>query len=91
MIYIVTSPIWLCPVLLLLFGAWAKTGWKAIALPALVIDVWLNYTTSVLLWGFPHADEWTISKRLARQRHEYKSAAWLADLLNRIKPGHVKP
>lgn len=91
MIYFVTSPVWLCPVLFLLYCAWAKTGLKAIALPALAIDVWLNYTTAILLWGFPQTGEWTISKRLARQRHEYKSASWLADLLNRIKPGHVKP
>ena len=75
------------PALLVLFWMWARHESKVIALPALVIDVMLNYTTASVLWGWPRRGEWTISKRLSRRASKWERR--LADLLNRIKPGHI--
>ena len=81
------------PLLAVLFFLWARTGSKAIALPALVVDVLLNFTTASVIWGRPERGEWTISKRLKRQRSDTGRLgvqAWrLAELLNSIKPGHI--
>lgn len=81
------------PLLLVLFWAWARTGWRVFAAVGLPIDVLLNYTTAALIWGWPRAGEWTISKRLKRQRLDLgRRAMWawrLAELLNTIKPGHI--
>lgn len=81
------------PLLAVLFVAWARTRLKWIAAIALPIDVLLNYTTASAIWGWPKRGEWTISKRLKRQRGETgRRAMWawrLAEWLNRHDPGHV--
>lgn len=80
-------------VLAALFVLWARTRSKLIAAPALLIDVLLNYTTASVIWGWPHRGEWTISKRLKRQRFDAGRRgvlAWqLAEWLNRHDPGHI--
>ncbi len=81
------------PLLAVLFVLWARTRSKAIALPALVIDVALNFTTVAAIWGWPKRGEWTISKRIKRQRWDsgWRGVlAWrLAEWLNKHDPGHV--
>lgn len=81
------------PLLLVLFALWARTGWKVFAAIGLPVDVLLNFTTASLIWGWPQRGEWTISKRLKRQRFEVgKRAIWawrLAEWLNKHDPGHV--
>lgn len=81
------------PLLLALFCAWAWTGWRAIAALGLVVDVLLNFSTVALALGWPQSGEWTISKRLKRQRFDVGRrgywAWWLSELINQIKPGHI--
>ena len=81
------------PLLAVLFVLWARTRSKWIAAPALVVNVLLNYTTASAIWGWPHRGEWTISKRLKRQRFDGgwrgALACKVADWLNKHDPGHV--
>ena len=89
MIYILAF-IALHPLLAVLYIIWARTGSKVVALPALVIDVALNYTTASVIWGWPHRGEWTISKRLKRdQARNFRFGVLVADWLNRHDLGHV--
>ena len=78
------------PLLAVMYVIWARTGSKVVALPALVIDVFLNYTTAWVIWGKPQKGEWTISKRLKRiqDRNGWMGLA-VARWLNRHDPGHV--
>ena len=77
----------------LLFWAWAKTGWRVFAAAGLPLDVLYNFTTVALFLGRPQAGEWTISKRLKRQRYDEGRrglrAHRLAKFANRIAPGHI--
>lgn len=82
------------PLFVLLFWAWAKTGWRVFAAAGLPLDVLYNFTTvSVLLWSLPMDGEWTISKRLKRQRFDVgwrgTRAHRFAEFVNRISPGHI--
>lgn len=81
------------PLLAVLYVLWARTRSKWIALPALLIDVFLNYTTASAVWGLPQRGEWTISKRLKRQRFDAgRRGVWawqLAEWLNKHDPGHI--
>lgn len=81
-------------VFVLAFVGWARTGWRVFALVGLPLDVLYNFTTvSVLLWSLPMDGEWTISKRLKRQRFDVgwrgARAHRFAELVNRISPGHI--
>jgi hypothetical protein len=92
MTYLLTF-IALHPLLAVMYVLWARTRSNWIAAPALVIDVLLNFTTASILWGWPKRGEWTISKRLKRQRGDTGRRGWLvhtlAEWLNRHDPGHV--
>ena len=89
MIYLLAF-IGLHPLLAALYIIWARTGSAVVALPALVIDVLLNYTTASLVWGLPQRGEWTISKRLKRaQARNSRFGVLVTDWLNRHDPGHV--
>lgn len=73
-----------------LFVAWARTRSKWIAAPALILDVFYNFTTAWALWGKPRRGEWTISKRLKRpQTRNQRLALRLAAWLNTHDLGHV--
>lgn len=73
-----------------LFVAWARTRSNWIAVPALVLDAFYNFTTAWALWGKPRRGEWTISKRLKRpQTRNQVLAKRLAAWLNKHDPGHV--
>lgn len=80
-------------VLAALFVLWARTRWKAVAVPALILDVFVNFTWAWAIWGRPQRGEWTISKRLKRQRFDAgRRGVWawqLAEWLNRHDPGHI--
>lgn len=90
MIYLVAF-ILLHPLLAVLFVAWARTRSRWIAAPAFVLDVFLNYTTASVLWGWPRRGEWTISQRLRRaQTRNQLAARVLVRWLNRHDPGHVE-
>lgn len=81
------------PVTLLCFWLWAKTDWGVFAAIGLLPDVLTNLTWAALVWGWPGRGEWTVSKRLRRQRYELgRRGMWahrLAEFLNGIKPGHI--
>ena len=78
------------PLLAVLYIIWSRTGSMIVALPAFVIDVFLNYTTAALLWGWPRKGEYTISKRLKRpQTRNIHLAQKIVSALNRHDPGHV--
>lgn len=75
-----------------------RGGWKKVLLPvallALLIDVFVNYTEAALvLWSWPPKGHWTVSKRL---KVLVADTGWrgglsrpLAAVLNHIDPGHI--
>lgn len=100
---VITAPIWLIPVLALLYpfailpftrgGLWWLL-FPFITVPAWIIDVVLNRTSLALLFNrWPRWGEWTFSQALKNFKDEDSDRARLATpviaFLRHFDPGHI--